>query len=122
MNITLWILQVFLALHTAIGAIWKLSNSAEQTMPSFSSIPHEAWMALSVIELICALALILPALYKPFGVLAPIAALVIAVEMFLFSGLHIYSGNTTYYPIAYWGAVAALCTFIAYGRFILKPI
>jgi hypothetical protein len=31
MNILLWILQILLALHTIVGAVWKFLNS-EQTV------------------------------------------------------------------------------------------
>ena len=37
MNPTLWVLQSLLALHTAIGALWKFSNS-EQAVPSLSAL------------------------------------------------------------------------------------
>jgi hypothetical protein len=63
MNILLWVLQILLALHTIVGAVWKFSNS-EQTVPSLQTIPHGIWLAMSIIELLCALALILPALKK----------------------------------------------------------
>lgn len=122
MNILLWVLQILLALHTAIGAVWKFSNSAEQTMPSLAAIPHGAWLAMSVIELLCALALILPAFNKSLAILVPVAAACIAAEMLLFTGLHIYSGDANYGPMIYWLVVAAICTFIAYGRFVLKPL
>jgi hypothetical protein len=121
MNILLWILQVLLAVHTAIGAVWKFSNSAEQTMPSLGAIPNGAWLAMSVIELLCAVGLILPAFNKSSGFLAPVAAVLIAAEMLLFSILHIYSGDVNYGPMAYWLVVAAVCAFIAYGRFVLRP-
>lgn len=121
MNIVLWILQILLALHTAIGAVWKFSNSAEQTMPSFAAIPHGVWLSMSILELICAAALILPAFNKPLAMLAPIAATVIAAEMLLFTGLHIFSDQTHYGPLIYWLIVAAICAFIAYGRFVVKP-
>jgi hypothetical protein len=121
MNILLWVLQVLLAVHTAIGAVWKFSNSAEQTMPSFAAIPHGVWLSMSVIELLCALALILPAFSKSLAITAPVAAVVIAAQMLLFCGLHLYSGDTNYGPMIYWLVVAALCAFIAYGRFVLKP-
>lgn len=120
MNILLWALQILLALHTAIGAIWKFSNS-EQTVPSLSAIPHGIWLAMSVFELVCSLGLILPAFYKPLAILAPIAAACIAAEMLLFTGLHIYSGDPNYGPMIYWLVVAAICVFIAYGRLVLKP-
>jgi hypothetical protein len=121
MNIFLWVLQVLLAVHTAIGAVWKFSNSAEQTMPSLGAIPNGAWLAMSVIELLCALGLVLPAFNKSLGLLAPIAAILIAAEMLLFCVLHISSGDSSYGPMIYWLVVAAICAFVAYGRLVLKP-
>lgn len=121
MNVFLWILQILLALHTAIGAVWKFSNTAGQTMPSLGAIPQGVWLSMSVIELLCVLALILPVFHKPPGTLAPVAALCIAGEMLVFTGFHLYSGEANYGPIIYWLAVAAICAFIAYGRFVLKP-
>lgn len=121
MNILLWVLQVLLAAHTAIGAVWKFSNSAEQTMPSFAAIPQGVWLSMSAIELLCAVALILPVFSKSLAIAAPMAAVIIAAQMLLFCGLHLYSGEANYGPMIYWLVVAALCAFIAYGRFILKP-
>ena len=120
MNILLWVLQILLALHTIMGAVWKFSNS-EQTVPSLKSIPHEIWLAMIVIELLCSLGLILPALNKRLAIMVPIAAVCIAAEMLLFSGLHIYSGDLNYGQMIYWIVVAAICAFIAYGRFVLNP-
>ncbi|WP_413612747.1 DoxX family protein [Bdellovibrio sp. HCB-110] len=122
MNILFWVLQVLLALHTAVGAVWKFSHSAEQTMPSLSAIPHGAWLALSIFELLCSVGLLLPVLNKRFAMLVPISAIGIALEMLLFSGLHLYSGDTNYGPMVYWLVVAVLCVFLAYGRFALRPI
>jgi DoxX-like family len=121
MNIFSWVLQILLALHTVIGAVWKFSKSAEQTMPSLKSIPNSVWMGMSVLELLCALALILPLFSKPLAFLAPIGAICIAAEMLLFSGVHLSAGEASYGPIIYWLVVAAICAFIAYGRFVLKP-
>lgn len=121
MNILLWVLQILLALHTAVGAVWKLSHTAGQTMPSLNTIPHGVWLAMSIIELLCSLCLILPVFNKSFAILVPIAATYIAIEMLLFSGLHINSGAANYGPIIYWLIVAAISAFIAYGRFALKP-
>lgn len=120
MNILLWILQVLLAFHTAIGAVWKFSNS-EQTVPALSAIPHGVWLGLSGVELLCAVGLVLPAFYRPLGRATPIAALVIAVEMLLFTALFFLSGGANYGHVGYWLVVAAICGFIAYGRLKLKP-
>jgi len=117
MNIFLWVLQGFLALHTVIGAAWKFSN----TVPSLSAIPQGAWQSLSVFEIICALFLIIPAFKKRLGFLAPIGALGIAAEMLLFTGLNLASGDQNRGEIVYWLVVAAICAFIAYGRFRLRP-
>lgn len=121
MNIFLWVLQGLLALHTAMGAVWKFSNS-EQAAPSLKAIPHGVWMGLIALELLCALSLIVPALSKPLAILAPLAAVGIAAEMLLFSGVHLSSGDANSGPMIYWLVVAALCAFIAYARFALKPL
>lgn len=120
MNITLWILQGLLAIHTIIGAIWKFSNS-EQTVQSLKAIPHYVWHGLSVIEIFCAIALVLPALSKKFALTAPVVALVIAAEMILYCVLHLFSKEGFNSQMIYWIVVTLVCGFIAYGRFVLKP-
>ncbi len=121
MNIFLWILQALLAVHTGIGAVWKFSNS-EQGIPSLSAIPHAVWMGLIGIELLCAVGLILPAINKQFAILVPIAALGIAAEMLLFSGMHLRSGVEQNGPMFYWLVVAVICGFLAYARTSLSPL
>lgn len=68
MNILLWVFQILLALHTIMGAVWKFSHSAEETMPSLKAIPHGVWLTMSAIELLCSLGLILPAFYEPLAI------------------------------------------------------
>ena len=121
MNILLWALQILLALHTLMGAVWKFSHSAEQTMPSLKAIPNGVWLGMSGFEILCSLCLILPAFYKPLAMLVPIAAVCIAAEMLFFSGMHVYFGGKNYSPLIYWFVVAAVCAFIAYGRSVLRP-
>ncbi|HMA92629.1 MAG TPA: DoxX family protein [Polyangiaceae bacterium] len=121
MNIILWISQILLSLHTLTGAVWKYSNS-EQSVPSLKAIPHGVWLGLGVVEILCALALVVPILSKSLGVLTPLAAGCIVAEMLIFCGLHIYSGDKNYGPVAYWLVVAAIGAFIVYGRTALKPL
>lgn len=120
MNAVLWILQVLLALHTALGAVWKLSNS-EQAVGSLKALPHGAWVALIGLELLASAGLVLPALAKRLGWLAPMAALVVAAEMLLFAGVHLASGDPHHGELLYWLVVTAFCAFIAAGRLALKP-
>ncbi len=121
MNILLWIIQILVALHTATGAVWKFSNSPEQTMPSLKAIPHGAWISMAVAELIVSLLLIVPAFYRPMAWLIPLAAAFIVVEMLLYVALQMSAGDTTTGPIVYWLVTAAICAFLAYGRWSLKP-
>jgi hypothetical protein len=122
MNILLWALQILLALHTVMGAVWKFSNPAEQSVPSLATIPHGIWISISIFELFFAAALIIPVFYRPLAILAPIAAVCIAAIMLLYCGVHLFSGETNHGPVIYWLVVAVICTFIAYGRFVLKPL
>lgn len=121
MNILLWVLQLLLALHTVMGAVWKFSHSAEQTMPSLKAIPQPVWLGMSGLEIAVGVCLIVPVVSKSLGFLTPIAALVIVAEMLLFTGLHFAAGETSFGPVIYWLVVAAICGFIAYGRFVLSP-
>ena len=121
MNVVLWVLQVLLALHTAAGAMWKFFNS-EQTVASLKAIPHGVWLGMSVVELLCAVGLILPAFNKRLSIAVPIAAACIAAEMLVFSGLHLYSGNADRGELIYWLVVAGVCAFIAYGRVVTQPL
>lgn len=121
MNILLWILQILLALHTIMGAAWKFSNP-EQTVDSLKVIPHGVWLTMGVIELLCAVGLIIPALNKHLATLIPVAAIIIAAEMLIFCVINIISVDTNFNNIIYWLVVAAICAFIACGRIVLKPL
>jgi hypothetical protein len=121
MNIFLWVLQVLLALHTVMGAVWKLSHSRKGA-PSLKAIPDIAWKWLSVVEFLFAAGLVLPALNRQLAILAPAAAVCLAAEMLFFTGVHLYSGFEKHGQMIYWLVVAAICTFIAYGRFVLSPL
>ena len=115
MNIVLWVLQALLALHTAMGAVWKLKNS-DRVVPSLGAIPRKAWLAVCVFELLCSVGLVLPAVAASLGIAAPVAAAGIGAEMLLFCGVHLRSGATKHGPMAYWLVVTALCVVVVYGR------
>ncbi len=121
MNVALWVLQVLLALHTLMGAVWKFTNS-EQAVPSLKALPHGVWLALIAVELFAAVALVLPALRRSLSALVPLAALCVVAEMLLFSGVHLSSGAAEHGELIYWGVVAALSGFVAWGRWALKPL
>lgn len=115
MNVGLWILQVLLALHTAMGAVWKLSNS-EQTVASLSAIPHAVWLALSAFEAVLVVGLLAPAVARRWAILAPLAAAGVAAEMLGFTAVHLGTGHPANGQVVYWLTVAALCALLASGR------
>jgi len=121
MNIALWVLQIILALHTVMGALWKFSNS-EQAVPTLKAIPHGVWMALIGVELLCAVGLVIPLLDKSWMTVAAIAAAGIAAEMLLFSGVHLSSGARSHGQVIYWLVVLVFCTVIAVGRLVPRPV
>ncbi len=122
MNILLWVLQILLALHTVMGAVWKFSKTAAQSAPSLKAIPNPVWLAMSVFELLCAAALVVPLIASSLGSWAPIAALAIAGEMLVLTAVHLASGYKKHGQMIYWLVVAVFCAFIAYGRFVLRPL
>lgn len=121
MNVSLWILQVLLALHTAMGALWKWSAS-EQAVPSLRALPHALWLGLSGVEVLCAVGFLAPLVSRRLGRFAAYAALGVAAEMALFSAVHLASGQDKHGELAYWGVVALLCGFVAVGRLKLSPL
>ena len=121
MNIFLWVLQIVLALHTLMGAVWKFSHS-EQTVPELSSIPHGVWVGMMVLEMLCSLGLLLPVFSRSLMMLVPIAAVGIAVEMLGMGAVNLCSGNVNVGHLAYWCVVTAVCGMIVYGRVVAKVI
>lgn len=120
MDILLWILQIALAAHTVMGAMWKFSHS-EKSVPSLKKTPHLLWLAMILPELLCSVGLLISALDENLKVLVPIAAIGIGLEMLFFCVMHLFSGIKKHGSVYYWLVVAAICGFIAYGRLVLVP-
>jgi hypothetical protein len=122
MNVLLWILQFLLALHTAAGGVWKFTNPVQTAVPSLAAIPQGVWVTLGVIELLAAIAFVLPLFNKAWALLIPAAAIFIVAEMLMISVVHLASGNKFNGQVIYWIVVAVVAAFIAYGRFSLRPL
>src|ERR1700760_3777706 len=121
MNILPWIVQSLLAVHTLIGAVWKLSNPA-QILPSLQAIPAGAWLVLSLAEVGLSVALVVPAFNRSLAPTAPLAALVIAAEMLLFVTLNLQTPHPVPGETLYWLAVTGVCAFIVYGRVLRRAV
>ncbi|RYZ81569.1 MAG: hypothetical protein EOP04_23720 [Proteobacteria bacterium] len=121
MNILLWIIQILLAIHTLIGAVWKFYN-LELTLPFVNPIPPAGWIVISILEIICSIVLILPLFKKSLGAYVPFAAIAIAAEMVIFSAMHLNAGHPDKGPLIYWLVVAVICAFLSYARRSIRPI
>jgi uncharacterized membrane protein YphA (DoxX/SURF4 family) len=122
MNILLWVLQVLAALLYGASGVMKLFmfDKVSEGVPSFGAMPREAWKALGVLELACAVGLIVPDALRWHPALTAAAAAVLAIESLVFVWVHIKYREVA--PIILSGVLGLLMAFTVYGRMVLKPI
>ncbi len=119
MNIVLWIIQVLLALLFLFAGVTKLILPIEE-MTKQLAMPGLFLRFLGVAEVLGALGLILPALFRIKPWLTPLAAagLTIIVIGATVITLMIGGGATAMIPLV----TALLSAFVAYGRWRPAPI
>jgi hypothetical protein len=120
MNIILWILQVLVAFLCGSGALWRVANYAKdaQDIASVRALSRGAWILIALIEVVCALGVVVPGFFGAYAVVGAFAA-VLAVEQLLLTALHArYFGlRVAATNPALWTLVlSALSAFIAWGR------
>ena len=122
MNVLLWILQVVAALLYGSSGVMKvfMFDKVSKDVPSFGALPRGAWMALGILELACAIGLILPGAFHWHPKLTVVAAAVMAIESLVFIGVHVKYREVT--PIVMSAVLGLLMAFIAYGRLVLHPM
>ena len=122
MNSLLWVLQVLAALLYGASGIMKvfMFDTVSADVPSFGALPREAWMALGILEVVGAVAPIVPAAYRWRPALTVMAATVLAIESLVFIGVHVKYGEVMSIIVS--GVLGLVMAFIAYGRKVLKPI
>lgn len=122
MNILLWVLQVLAGLLYGWSGVMKvfMFDEISGEVPSFGALPREAWMALGILELVCAVGLIVPAAFRWRPRLTVLAAAVLAIESLVFIWVHIRYDEIA--PMIFSGVLGLIMAFIAYGRRVLRPI
>ena len=122
MNILLWVLQALAALLYGASGVMKvfMFDKISGQVPSFGALPRKVWMALGILELLCAVGLIVPAALRWQPRLTVLAATVLAIESLVFVWVHIQYREIT--SIIMSGVLGLLMAFIAYGRMVLKPV
>ena len=122
MNVLLWIVQLLAALLYGASGVMKLFlfDRISGEVPSFGALPREAWTALGVLELVCAVGLVVPAAFRRRPALTVVAAGLLAIESLVFIGVHASYGEIG--SIVMSGVLGLLMAFVAYGRTVLEPI
>lgn len=122
MNIVLWVLQVIAALLFASSGVMKafMFDKISHDVPSFGALPRKVWLALGIVELVCAVGLIAPAVLHWHPSLTPLAAMVLAAESVVFVWVHIKYREVA--PIMLSLLLGLVVAFIAYGRTMWVPI
>jgi len=122
MNILLWVVQVLAALLYTASGVMKvfLFDKISGDVRSFGALPRNAWTALGILELVCAVGLIVPSAFRWHPTLTVLAAAVLAIESLVFIGVHVKYRETP--SIVMSGVLGLLMAFVAYGRMVLAPI
>jgi len=121
-NIVLWVLQVLAALLYISSGVMKafMFDKVSADVPSFGALPRKAWTALGILELLCAIGLIVPDALHWHPQLTVLAAIVLAIESVVFVGVHVKYREVT--PIVMSAVLGILMVLIAYGRTVLHPL
>jgi hypothetical protein len=122
MNILLWVVQVLGALLYGASGVMKvfLFEKVSEGVASFGALPRRAWTGLGILEIVCAVGLIVPGVVHREGVLTVVAAGVLALESVVFVWVHLKYGEKT--PIVLSGVLGVVMAFVAYGRWVLAPL
>jgi uncharacterized membrane protein YphA (DoxX/SURF4 family) len=122
MHTLLWVLQVLAALVYGASGVMKvfMFDKVSGDVPSFGALPREAWMALGILELVCAVGLVVPGALRWRPALTVAAATFLAIESVVFIWVHATYREIA--PIIMSAVLGLLMAFIAYGRMVLKPI
>jgi len=109
MNIALWIVQILLALVFAMAGIMKVTRPFEKLAEN-----------IGVLEILGAIALILPAVTGILPWLTPVAAIGLVLTMI---GAMITHGRRGEFPNMGLNLVLLLlAVFIVFGRFVAVPL
>lgn len=124
MNIALWIIQILLALLFLFAGVTKLVLPIEVLMsmgsPNQVVLPGLLIRFIGVCEVLGALGLVLPGVFRRRQELTPLAAVGLAIIM-IGAVIVTIMGDGVVMAISPL-VVGLLCALVAYGRWKLKPL
>ena len=122
LNITLWVIQVVLAVMYLMAGYQKAFGDIAVVVKTIFWVaytPAPLVRFIGTCELLGAVGLILPAALKIRPQLTTLAAAGLSLIMLLANILHIYRGE--YYVLPMTLLLLAMAAFVAYGRWKLAP-
>jgi len=122
-HVLLWIAQILLSITLIWAAFVKLIQPIEQLeimWPWTGDIPPAMVRLTGVIDLLGALGVLLPSLFRFKPILTPLAAIGIVLLMVSASVFHIYRGEAS--QIGFNIVFGVIAAFVAYGRTKIAPI
>ena len=123
LHITLWIAQVILAAMFLISGFMKVAQPIDQLskmLPWAAQVPEALVRFIGVAEVLGAVGLILPSLFRIQPKLTPVAAVGLALVMLFAVAFHISRGETPVIGMNF--VLIAIAAFIAWGLFKKAPI
>lgn len=117
-HISLWIVQLGLAIFFIIAGISKLTMSIDDLSTQIEwvkLVPSQLVTTIGICETLGGLGLILPSVTRISPILTPVAAICLAFMMILAMIFHVIYKE--YSEIFLNILIAALCIFIAWGRY-----
>ena len=120
MNITLWVLQVLLALVFLAHGVMMLAPPAEVAVQMNAMLPRWFQVFLGVAEVLAAIGLTLPGLTRIQPGLVPAAAAGIVIVMVSATVLHL--ARSEFSAAATTCVLLVMAIVVAYGRWRRLPI
>lgn len=120
MNITLWVLQVLLAVVFFAHGLLFLTPPPDIAALMNASLPRWFQLFLGVAEILSAVGLTLPGVTRIYPWLVPSAAAGIVIVMFFATPYHVVRGEISSAVIT--AVLLAMAAFTAYARWRIVPI
>lgn len=120
MNITLWVLQVVLALVFLAHGVMFLAPPPDIAVLMNAMLPRWFQLFLGVAEVLAAVGLTLPGVTRIMTWLVPAAAVGVMVVMVAATVLHLQRGEFSSAAITF--VLLLMAAFVGYGRWRLLPI
>jgi uncharacterized membrane protein YphA (DoxX/SURF4 family) len=123
MNITLWIVQILLALAFAMAGVTKTTQPIEKlatNMGWVNDVTAQIVRLIGTLELLGAAGLILPAVTGIWPWLTPVAGIGLVLTMVGAMITHVRRREFSGLGVNV--ILLALALFVAYGRFVIAPL